>query len=168
MPPLPSAPSADEYLRVLNVGLAEVKKSFLGPLSPSCKMVQKMRQFLYRVLPEDSYKFATGKLHVGLTRLTDGESVVVSEYTSKEELIEARGAWGLSHTLPGGGEGHRLPTQPLPPFLLLSASLALLFLPGHRCHGPVGPPAWQCSPLNSSQFVESSEVPADPFCCSLP
>lgn len=80
----------DEYLRVLNVGVAEVKKSFLGPLSPSCKMVQMMRQFLYRVLPEDSYKVTTGKLHVALTRFTDGESVVVSEYTSKEELIEAR------------------------------------------------------------------------------
>ncbi|XP_019649744.2 patatin-like phospholipase domain-containing protein 1 isoform X3 [Ailuropoda melanoleuca] len=79
----------DEYLRVLNVGVAEVKKSFLGPFSPSCKMVQMMRQFLYRVLPEDSYKAATGKLHVSLTRFTDGESVVVSEYTSKEELIEA-------------------------------------------------------------------------------
>uniref|UniRef100_A0A5F9CUZ5 Omega-hydroxyceramide transacylase n=1 Tax=Oryctolagus cuniculus TaxID=9986 RepID=A0A5F9CUZ5_RABIT len=79
----------DEYLRVLNVGVAEVKKSFLGPLSPSCKMVQMMRQFLYRVLPEDSYKAATGRLHVSLTRFTDGESVVVSEYTSKEELIEA-------------------------------------------------------------------------------
>ncbi|KAI4552743.1 hypothetical protein MJT46_020104 [Ovis ammon polii x Ovis aries] len=81
----------DEYLRVLNVGVAEVKKSFLGPLSPSCKMVQMMRQFLYRVLPEDSYKVTTGKLHVALTRFTDGESVVVSEYKSKEELIEARG-----------------------------------------------------------------------------
>ncbi|KAM8779291.1 omega-hydroxyceramide transacylase [Rhynchonycteris naso] len=79
----------DEYLRVLNVGVAEVKKSFLGPLAPSCKMVQMMRQFLYQVLPEDSYKAATGKLHVSLTRFTDGESVVVSEYTSKEELIEA-------------------------------------------------------------------------------
>ncbi|XP_040838978.1 omega-hydroxyceramide transacylase [Ochotona curzoniae] len=79
----------DEYLRVLNVGVAEVKKSFLGPLSPSCKMVQMMRQFLYRVLPEDSYKAANGKLHVSLTRFTDGECVVVSEYTSKEELIEA-------------------------------------------------------------------------------
>ncbi|CAO2608729.1 Omega-hydroxyceramide transacylase [Lemmus lemmus] len=79
----------EEYLRVLNMGLAEVKKSFLGPLSPSCKMVQMMRQFLYDILPEDSYKFATGKLHVSLTRVTDGESVVVSEYTSKEELIEA-------------------------------------------------------------------------------
>ncbi|KAM5262670.1 omega-hydroxyceramide transacylase [Ctenodactylus gundi] len=79
----------EEYLRVLNMGLAEVRKSFLGPLSPSCKMVQMMRQFLYRVLPEDSYKHATGKLHVGLTRFEDGESVVVSEYTSKEELIEA-------------------------------------------------------------------------------
>ena len=28
---------------------------------------------------------------MALTRFTDGESVVVSEYTSKEELIEARG-----------------------------------------------------------------------------
>ncbi|ELK16582.1 Patatin-like phospholipase domain-containing protein 1 [Pteropus alecto] len=53
----------DEYLRVLNVGVAEVKKSFLGPLAPSCKMVRIMRQFLYQVLPEDSYKAATGKLH---------------------------------------------------------------------------------------------------------
>ncbi|XP_069879606.1 omega-hydroxyceramide transacylase [Dipodomys merriami] len=79
----------DEYLRFLNVGLAEVKKSFLGPLSPSCKMVQTMRRFLYHALPEDSYKATTGKLHVGLTRLEDGESVVVSEFTSKEELIEA-------------------------------------------------------------------------------
>ncbi|XP_026239477.2 omega-hydroxyceramide transacylase isoform X1 [Urocitellus parryii] len=77
------------YLRFLNKGLAEVKRFFLGPLSPSCKMVPMMRQFLYQVLPEDSYKFASGKLHVGLTRFTDGESVVVSEYTSKEELIEA-------------------------------------------------------------------------------
>lgn len=93
-----SVSSTDEYLRVLNVGVAEVKKSFLGPLAPSCKMVQMMRQFLYQVLPEDSYKAATGKLHVCLTRLTDGENVVVSEYTSKEELIEARG--GAEH---GGG-----------------------------------------------------------------
>nr|XP_020855303.1 patatin-like phospholipase domain-containing protein 1 isoform X2 [Phascolarctos cinereus]XP_020855304.1 patatin-like phospholipase domain-containing protein 1 isoform X2 [Phascolarctos cinereus] len=52
-------------------------------------MVQMMKQFLYRVLPEDSYKLATGRLHVALTRVTDGENVVVSEYTSKEELIEA-------------------------------------------------------------------------------
>ncbi|KAG5196847.1 hypothetical protein JEQ12_010301 [Ovis aries] len=90
-PLFPPLASEYEYLRVLNVGVAEVKKSFLGPLSPSCKMVQMMRQFLYRVLPEDSYKVTTGKLHVALTRFTDGESVVVSEYKSKEELIEARG-----------------------------------------------------------------------------
>ncbi|KAM9234049.1 omega-hydroxyceramide transacylase isoform 2-T2 [Dugong dugon] len=79
----------DEFLRVLNMAVVEVRKSFLGPFSPSCKMVQIMRQFLYQALPENSYKFATGKLHVALTRFTDGESVVVSEFTSKEELIEA-------------------------------------------------------------------------------
>lgn len=108
---------------MLNMGLAEVKKSFLGPLSPSCKMVQMMRQFLYNVLPEDSYKFATGKLHVSLTRVTDGENVVVSEYTSKEELIEAR-PW-LCH--PWGtwaAPSSSLPASPLLPF---SAFLALCF-----------------------------------------
>ncbi|ELW66126.1 Patatin-like phospholipase domain-containing protein 1 [Tupaia chinensis] len=77
----------DEYLRVLNVGVAEVRKSFLGPFAPSCKMVQMMRRFLYQTLPEDSYKIATGKLHVSLTRLTDGESVVVSEYTSPASAL---------------------------------------------------------------------------------
>uniref|UniRef100_A0A8C8ZNC1 Omega-hydroxyceramide transacylase n=1 Tax=Prolemur simus TaxID=1328070 RepID=A0A8C8ZNC1_PROSS len=79
----------DEYLRVLNLGVSEVRKSFLGPFSPSCNMVKMMRKFLYQVLPDDSYKATTGKLHVTLTRFTDGENVVVSEYTSKEELIEA-------------------------------------------------------------------------------
>ncbi|XP_063095053.1 omega-hydroxyceramide transacylase isoform X2 [Cavia porcellus] len=79
----------EEYLRMLNLGLAEVKKYFLGPFSPSCRMVRMMREFLYRTLPEDSYKVTTGRLHVGLTRFEDGESVVVSEFTSKEELIEA-------------------------------------------------------------------------------
>ncbi|XP_043818401.1 omega-hydroxyceramide transacylase [Dromiciops gliroides] len=78
----------NEYLKVLNTGVYEVRKSFLGPFSPSCKMVQMMKQFLYRVLPEDSYKLATGRLHVALTRVADGENVVVSEFTSKEELIE--------------------------------------------------------------------------------
>lgn len=102
-----SASSTDEYLRYLNVGVAEVKKSFLGPLAPSCKMVQMMRQFLYQVLPEDSYKAATGKLHVSLTRLTDGESVVVSEYTSKEELIEARGGAESG----GGARSGRCPRE---------------------------------------------------------
>lgn len=106
-----SASSTDEYLRVLNVGVAEVKKSFLGPLAPSCKMVQMMRQFLYEVLPEDSYKATTGKLHVSLTRFTDGENVVVSEYTSKEELIEARGrgtGWGWGWGLGRRGWGRVL------------------------------------------------------------
>lgn len=105
---------------MLNKGLAEVKKSFLGPLSPSCKMVQMMRQFLYDVLPEDSYRFATGKLHVSLTRVTDGESVVVSDYTSKEELIEAR-PWLCQHL----GEPWAAQRRSLPSLLLFS----LLCLP---------------------------------------
>ncbi|XP_039768679.1 omega-hydroxyceramide transacylase [Ornithorhynchus anatinus] len=51
-------------------------------------MVKMMRRFLYTVLPEDSYKIASGKLHVALTRMADGENIVISEFTSKEELVE--------------------------------------------------------------------------------
>lgn len=121
---LPVSPT-EEYLRVLNKGLAEVKKSFLGPLSPSCKMVQMMRQFLYDILPEDSYKFATGKLHVSLTRVTDGENVVVSEYTSKEELIEAR-PWLCQHLGEPGQPSAAL--SPASSSLLFSACLTLCSL----------------------------------------
>lgn len=133
LPPL--CPPAEEYLRMLNLGLAEVKKYFLGPFSPSCRMVRMMREFLYRTLPEDSYKVTTGRLHVGLTRFEDGESVVVSEFTSKEELIEARilGRW----------EGTPLTAALLSPHL--SAARRGL---GVACRVPRsldGPPSLGCS-----------------------
>lgn len=120
-----------------------MKKSFLGPLAPSCKMVQMMRQFLYRVLPEDSYKAATGKLHVSLTRLTDGESVVVSEFTSKEELIEVSGwgrEWGRGPEweVPKGVGGERE-----------ARGLVLLLLTGLRDRRPVCLPSIFCFPSPS-------------------
>uniref|UniRef100_A0A8D0E7C8 PNPLA domain-containing protein n=1 Tax=Salvator merianae TaxID=96440 RepID=A0A8D0E7C8_SALMN len=43
---------------------------------------------LHQTLPENSHQMATGRLYVSLTRLIDGQNVVVSEYSSKEELIQ--------------------------------------------------------------------------------
>uniref|UniRef100_U3J4T2 PNPLA domain-containing protein n=1 Tax=Anas platyrhynchos platyrhynchos TaxID=8840 RepID=U3J4T2_ANAPP len=40
-------------------------------------------------LPEDSYQVASGRLHISLTRVVDGQNVMVSEFSSKEELIQA-------------------------------------------------------------------------------
>uniref|UniRef100_A0A8C3NW88 PNPLA domain-containing protein n=1 Tax=Cyanoderma ruficeps TaxID=181631 RepID=A0A8C3NW88_9PASS len=43
---------------------------------------------LSRMLPEDSYLLASGRLHISLTRVMDGQNVMASEFSSKEELIQ--------------------------------------------------------------------------------
>ncbi|XP_071434660.1 omega-hydroxyceramide transacylase [Pithys albifrons albifrons] len=68
---------------------AEVRKTLLGPLSPRCSLLASIKAVLQRMLPEDSYQLATGRLHISLTRVVDGQNVMASEFSSKEELIQA-------------------------------------------------------------------------------
>ncbi|XP_026720292.1 patatin-like phospholipase domain-containing protein 1 [Athene cunicularia] len=85
---------------VCGIGLDEVKESFfamakevrktlLGPLSPKCSLLANIKTILQRTLPEDSYQLASGRLHISLTRVVDGQNVIASEFSSKEELIQA-------------------------------------------------------------------------------
>ncbi|NXG52443.1 PLPL1 protein, partial [Psilopogon haemacephalus] len=67
----------------------EVRKTMLGPLSPRCSLLADIKAVLQRMLPEDSYRLASGRLHISLTRVADGQNVMVSEFSSKEELIQA-------------------------------------------------------------------------------
>uniref|UniRef100_A0A8C2TDJ5 PNPLA domain-containing protein n=1 Tax=Coturnix japonica TaxID=93934 RepID=A0A8C2TDJ5_COTJA len=66
----------------------EVRKTLLGPLSPKCSLLANIKTVLQRWLPEDSYQVASGRLHISLTRVVDGQNVMVSEFNSKEELIQ--------------------------------------------------------------------------------
>ncbi|XP_017554380.1 patatin-like phospholipase domain containing 3 isoform X1 [Pygocentrus nattereri] len=67
----------------------EARKRNLGPLHPTFNLVKVMRSGLQRDLPEDAHTRASGKLCVSLTRVSDGENVLVSDFTSKDELIQA-------------------------------------------------------------------------------
>uniref|UniRef100_A0A803XNM6 Patatin like phospholipase domain containing 1 n=1 Tax=Meleagris gallopavo TaxID=9103 RepID=A0A803XNM6_MELGA len=67
----------------------EARKTLLGPLSPKCSLLANLRAVLQRRLPEDSYQVASGRLHISLTRVVDGQNVMVSEFSSNEELIQA-------------------------------------------------------------------------------
>uniref|UniRef100_A0AAY4CZM2 PNPLA domain-containing protein n=1 Tax=Denticeps clupeoides TaxID=299321 RepID=A0AAY4CZM2_9TELE len=60
-------------------------------LKPTGHLDLFVRDFLHRELPEDAHLLASGKLCVSLTRLTDGENVIASQFDSKEELIQVRG-----------------------------------------------------------------------------
>ncbi|KAG7468309.1 hypothetical protein MATL_G00141570 [Megalops atlanticus] len=67
----------------------DARKRFLGPMHPSFNLVKTMRTMLYRTLPPDSHTLANGRLGISLTRVSDGENVLVSHFNSKEELVQA-------------------------------------------------------------------------------
>lgn len=61
----------------------------LGPLHPRFKLMSELHESMLQVLPEDAYKIATGRLFISLTRYKDLKNVIVSEYESNTELIDA-------------------------------------------------------------------------------
>ncbi|XP_063784989.1 patatin-like phospholipase domain-containing protein 2 [Pseudophryne corroboree] len=67
----------------------EARKRNLGPLHPSFNLVKILKNGLYRNLPDNAHELASGKLCISLTRVSDGENVLVSDFSSKEELIQA-------------------------------------------------------------------------------
>uniref|UniRef100_A0A286XBX1 Patatin-like phospholipase domain-containing protein 2 n=1 Tax=Cavia porcellus TaxID=10141 RepID=A0A286XBX1_CAVPO len=67
----------------------EARKRFLGPLHPSFNMVKTIRSCLQKTLPDDCYERASGRLGISLTRVSDGENVIISHFNSKDELIQA-------------------------------------------------------------------------------
>ncbi|XP_010148692.1 PREDICTED: patatin-like phospholipase domain-containing protein 1, partial [Eurypyga helias] len=81
--------SLDDLKEIFFAMINEVRKTILGPLSPKCSLLAKIKTLLQRVLPEDSYQMASGRLHISLTRVVDGQNVIASEFSSKEELIQA-------------------------------------------------------------------------------
>ncbi|XP_068579881.1 patatin-like phospholipase domain-containing protein 2 isoform X2 [Cebidichthys violaceus] len=67
----------------------EARKHTLGVFHPSFSLLRTVRDSLLEKLPADAHLRASGKLCVSLTRLADGKNVLVSEFGSREELIQA-------------------------------------------------------------------------------
>lgn len=82
----------DDLKEVFYANAREARKTLLGPLSPKCSLLANIRAVLERRLPEDSYLVASGRLHISLTRVVDGQNVMVSEFSSNEELIQVKGS----------------------------------------------------------------------------
>lgn len=95
--PPPSPPISDDLKEFFFATAKEARKTILGPLSPKCSLLANIRAVLQRRLPEDSYQVASGRLHISLTRVVDGQNVMVSEFSSKEELIQVTGPSSDAH-----------------------------------------------------------------------
>lgn len=68
----------------------EARKRNLGPLHPTFNLIKVMKMGLNRDLPSDAHLLASGRLCISLTKVSNGENVLVSEFSSKEELIQVR------------------------------------------------------------------------------
>lgn len=61
-----------------------------GLLSSRGKILHVLKDVLNKFLPVNAHQLVSGKLHVILTRVHDWRSVTVSEFATKEDLIQVR------------------------------------------------------------------------------
>ncbi|XP_060854138.1 patatin-like phospholipase domain-containing protein 2 isoform X2 [Rhopalosiphum padi] len=66
----------------------ESRSKALGPFSPSMNITEHLYNRLNKDLPNDAHKRVSGKLFVSLTRVPDGKNVIISQFSSKEEVIQ--------------------------------------------------------------------------------
>lgn len=74
-----------DFFRVVN----EARSHSLGPFSPSFNIQTCLLEGLQKFLPPDAHELVSGKLHVSLTRVYDGKNVIVSQFNSREDLLQA-------------------------------------------------------------------------------
>uniref|UniRef100_A0A3Q2PU12 triacylglycerol lipase n=1 Tax=Fundulus heteroclitus TaxID=8078 RepID=A0A3Q2PU12_FUNHE len=67
----------------------EARKHKLGPLHPAYNLLQLVQESLLEKLPEDAHVRVSGKLCLSLTRVSDGKNLLVSQFDSRDELIQA-------------------------------------------------------------------------------
>ncbi|KAJ8982979.1 hypothetical protein NQ317_001419 [Molorchus minor] len=73
---------------VLQVAI-DARSRSLGAFSPSFNIHRLLLANLEKFLPDDAHVRVSGKLHISLTRVHDGKNVVVTQFDSREELIQA-------------------------------------------------------------------------------
>uniref|UniRef100_A0A4X1VXT1 PNPLA domain-containing protein n=1 Tax=Sus scrofa TaxID=9823 RepID=A0A4X1VXT1_PIG len=94
----------------------EARKRFLGPLHPSFNLVKTIRGCLVKILPADSHERASGRLGISLTRVSDGENVIITHFAAREELIQvgpSRGPCVPPQRYVDGGISDNLPLYEL-------------------------------------------------------
>lgn len=66
------------------------KLFFSTLLTARGKVLRVVKDALNKFLPANAHQLASGKLHIVLTRLHDWNCVTVSEFASKEDIIQVR------------------------------------------------------------------------------
>lgn len=66
----------------------QMKAFTLGPFNPSINVFHWLECILHKHVPSDAHQLANGRLFVSMTRLSDGKHIVMSEFQSKEDVVQ--------------------------------------------------------------------------------
>lgn len=66
----------------------QMKAFTLGPFNPSVNILHWLEVILRKHLPSHAHQLASGRLAVAVTRLTDRKLIVMSEFQSKEDVVQ--------------------------------------------------------------------------------
>lgn len=79
-----------EYVRKNILATADVAQKYLmGPFNPFFPIEEPLLKNLLKMIPEDGHIRASGRLFLSLTRATTLTNEIVSEYSSRDELVRA-------------------------------------------------------------------------------
>lgn len=79
----------DKLQKIILDAVIEARKTIFGPFFPTFNLLKILRKALLNILPDNAHQVATGRLNVALTRLSDGKNILVSDFKSKEEVMQA-------------------------------------------------------------------------------
>lgn len=66
----------------------QMKAFTLGPFNPSINVFHWLEYILNKHLPANAHQLATGRLAVAVTRMADNKHIILSDFESKEDVIQ--------------------------------------------------------------------------------
>lgn len=81
----PLGASTSDVLRIV----MKARSRALGPFHPGFDLNRILYDSLNRMLPEDAHLRCNGHLHISCTRVSDGKNVLLNQFDSKDDLIQA-------------------------------------------------------------------------------
>lgn len=78
----------DEYIASVLLLCNSIRRFTMGSFSPCCHLDDILKETFDEILPNDILDDVNGRLHISLTRVRDKKNFLISEFSSKEDLID--------------------------------------------------------------------------------
>ncbi|XP_068416967.1 1-acylglycerol-3-phosphate O-acyltransferase PNPLA3 [Eschrichtius robustus] len=79
----------EQTLQALMDLVRSARSRNIGVLHPAFNLSKHLRDGLQRYLPDNVHQLLSGRIVISLTRVADGENVLVSDFRSKDEVVDA-------------------------------------------------------------------------------